>query len=64
VGSMIVTVAKHLGINVKHSMSRRTVGRAILEGGVAAQVQIGYELAHAQSKTVIAVLLKKTLINI
>jgi len=29
-------------------MSRRTVSRAVLEGGIAAQIQIGHELAQAE----------------
>jgi len=31
-------------------MSRHTVSRAILEGGIAAKIQIGHELAQAEGK--------------
>ncbi len=31
-------------------VSAHTVGRAIGEGGIAAEIQLGYELMHAKSK--------------
>ena len=48
VGSVISAVCKSAGVAVQGKMSRRTVGRAIVEGGVASQVQVGYELAQAK----------------
>jgi hypothetical protein len=43
------STAKFFGITMKRSMSRRTVSRAVLEGGVAAMVQQGYELKQTDS---------------
>ena len=48
VGRVIMAVCK----NVQGSMSRRTVSRTVLEGGIAAQIQIGHELAQAEAFTV------------
>jgi hypothetical protein len=53
VGNVIHTVCKNAGIAVQGSMSRHTVSRAILEGGIAAQIQIGHELAQAEGKRLI-----------
>ena len=39
-----------MGIKVKGKLSRRTVSRTICEGGVAARIQLGHELAQAKSK--------------
>jgi hypothetical protein len=50
VGNVIHAVCKSAGVAVQGNMSRRTVSRAILEGGIAAQIQIGHELAQAQGK--------------
>jgi hypothetical protein len=47
VGSVISYIAKHAGLEVEGDMSRRTVQRALIEGGVAARVQLGYEMADA-----------------
>lgn len=49
VGPLIQKVSAFLGIKVKHAVDRRTVGRAILEGGIAAKMQLGYEMAAAES---------------
>ena len=53
VGNVIHAVCKNAGVAVQGSMSRRTVSRAILEGGIAAQIQIGHELAQAEGKRLI-----------
>lgn len=51
VGRVIQSIGKLLGITIKTPMSRRTVGRTILEGGVAAKIQLGYEMSRTQSKS-------------
>ncbi|KAH9915346.1 hypothetical protein B0H21DRAFT_703393, partial [Amylocystis lapponica] len=51
VATVIARVAHAMGASVKHNMSRRTVQRAILEGGVAAKVQLGHEMSHTASLT-------------
>lgn len=50
VGKVMKDVGEFLGIKVKRSMSRRTVGRSILEGGIAAKVQLGFELTKAKGE--------------
>ncbi|THU82734.1 hypothetical protein K435DRAFT_690953 [Dendrothele bispora CBS 962.96] len=45
IGTIIKNTAALFGVQLKGTMSRRTVGRAILEGWVAAQVQLGYEMS-------------------
>ena len=50
VNAVIEAVAKPLGLEVVGSMSARTVGRCIDEGGIAARVQIGFEIANAECK--------------
>jgi hypothetical protein len=44
VGSLMERVGDIFGVHINRSMSRRTVSRAIGEGGVAAKMQITYEL--------------------
>ncbi|SJL15896.1 uncharacterized protein ARMOST_19404 [Armillaria ostoyae] len=44
VGEVIYLIAKYTGLSVKGAMSHRTVGRAITEDGVAAKLQLAYEL--------------------
>ncbi|THU76746.1 hypothetical protein K435DRAFT_596010, partial [Dendrothele bispora CBS 962.96] len=51
IGGIIKSVSNLFGIQVKNEMSRRTVGRAVLEGWVAAQVQLGYELSLIPTTT-------------
>jgi len=51
VGAVIEAVCKAAGVTVDAVISRRTVGRAILEGGIAAELQIGHEIAQATSLT-------------
>lgn len=50
VGKVISSVCKSAGIEVKGEMSRRTVGRAILEGGIAAKIQLAHEVLQAEGK--------------
>jgi hypothetical protein len=50
VSNVIHAVCKNAGVAVQGSMSRHTVSRAILEGGIAAKIQIGHELAQAEGK--------------
>lgn len=49
VGMVIQDVCKAAGVDVDRRMSRRTVGRAIGEGAVAAKIQIIDEMAKASS---------------
>ena len=50
VGTVIQMICKKAGITVQGKISRRTVSRAILEGGIAAQIQLGHELTQAKGK--------------
>ena len=50
VSNVIHAVCKNAGVAVQGSMSGCTVSRAILEGGIAAKIQIGHELAQAEGK--------------
>jgi hypothetical protein len=50
IGLVIRTVCKTAGVEVRGKMSRRTVGRCILEGGIAAKIQLGFEMAKADSR--------------
>ncbi|KAJ8454145.1 hypothetical protein ONZ45_g19419 [Pleurotus djamor] len=43
-----------MGIPMPRSVSKRTVSRAILEGGVAAKLQLGHEVKQAKSFTISA----------
>jgi hypothetical protein len=53
VGDTIVAVLAGVGLSVTSPpMSRRTVGRAILEGGIMSDIQIGHELSKIDSLTV------------
>jgi hypothetical protein len=51
VGVLIQKICKTVGVTVEEKMSRHTVARAIKEGGVAAKMQLAYELAEADSFT-------------
>ncbi|KAJ7588757.1 hypothetical protein C8J56DRAFT_889521 [Mycena floridula] len=51
VGPMMQAVGKALGISVSVAMSSRTVRRTILEGGIAAKLQLAYEVSHAPAFT-------------
>jgi hypothetical protein len=50
VGSVIQMICKKAGVTVQGKMSRRTVSRAILEGGIAAEIQLGHELTQAKGE--------------
>ncbi|THV06136.1 hypothetical protein K435DRAFT_645820, partial [Dendrothele bispora CBS 962.96] len=52
VGQLMHLMARTFGIELKFSMSRRTVSRAILEGGVAAKLQVAYEVLHTDGMTI------------
>ncbi|KAJ7652643.1 hypothetical protein B0H17DRAFT_869410, partial [Mycena rosella] len=51
VGIVIEDVCKAAGVRVNRRMSRRTVGRCIGEGGVAAKIQLAHEIMDAPSLT-------------
>jgi hypothetical protein len=51
VGPLLERIGEIFGVRVNRSMSRRTVGRAIEEGGIAARVQAIYELSQSQVRT-------------
>ncbi|KAJ7604097.1 hypothetical protein DFH06DRAFT_1349727 [Mycena polygramma] len=44
VGPLMSEIASVFGVKISRKMSRRTVSRAILEGGVAASMQMTYEI--------------------
>ena len=49
VNDVIHTVAKPLGVKVSGNISKRTVSRTVLEGGVAAKLQLVQEFHNADS---------------
>ncbi|THU89149.1 hypothetical protein K435DRAFT_802981 [Dendrothele bispora CBS 962.96] len=49
VGLLIHRIARTFGIEIGGTMSGRTVGWVILEGGVAVKMQIGYELLQMKA---------------
>ncbi|KAF8168636.1 hypothetical protein K438DRAFT_1909600 [Mycena galopus ATCC 62051] len=51
VGTVITYIAKQAGLEVKGNMSRRTVQCSLIEGGVAARVQLAHEMAGADGVT-------------
>ncbi|KAF9440205.1 hypothetical protein P691DRAFT_793961 [Macrolepiota fuliginosa MF-IS2] len=52
VGSVIRTVLGALGTPASHRISCWTVGRVILEGGIAAKLQLGSEISNAKGFTI------------
>jgi hypothetical protein len=50
IGGLLTWVGKVLGVKVKHSMSRRTVGCVITEGGIKVHIQLAHKLAHAKGR--------------
>ncbi|KAJ7475256.1 hypothetical protein B0H11DRAFT_1810745, partial [Mycena galericulata] len=54
VGPLMVRIGEIFGIRVTRTMDRRTVGRAIEEGGVAARMQATFELSQSQGVTISA----------
>ena len=49
VGAALQEIGRSFGIRIKHKMSKCTVHRAILEAGVAADLQLAYEMAQTDS---------------
>ncbi|KAF8148589.1 hypothetical protein B0H34DRAFT_828386 [Crassisporium funariophilum] len=47
VGKAISAVGKVMGVEVNCVMDKRTVKRAVLESGVAAEIQLGYKMAKS-----------------
>ncbi|KAJ7698453.1 hypothetical protein B0H16DRAFT_1349539, partial [Mycena metata] len=45
IGPMLERIGQTFGVRIDRTMSRRTVGRAIKEGGVAAKMQLAFELS-------------------
>ncbi|KAJ2914003.1 hypothetical protein MD484_g6411, partial [Candolleomyces efflorescens] len=45
IGKALNEVSAMLGVKLDHTMSKRTVQRCILEGGIAADLQLAYEMA-------------------
>ncbi|KAF8146185.1 hypothetical protein K438DRAFT_1628766, partial [Mycena galopus ATCC 62051] len=52
VGTVITYIAKQAGLEVKGNMSRRTVQRSLIEGGVAACVQLAHKMASTDGMCV------------
>ena len=53
IGPLIVEIFSSVGLNVKgKTVSGSTVARAILEGGIMADMQIGHELSNTENLTV------------
>ncbi|KAF8205788.1 hypothetical protein K438DRAFT_1579294 [Mycena galopus ATCC 62051] len=52
VGPLMERVAGVFGIHINRTMSRRTVSRAIEEGGIAAKMQIAYEIGLSKGITI------------
>jgi len=50
IGETIKTIGKIMNVEVNHVMSLWTVECAVLESGMAAEIQLGYELAKSNSK--------------
>jgi hypothetical protein len=50
VGSLMQRVGDIFGVHIDRKMDRRTVSRAIGEGGVAAKMQVTYELGLNKGK--------------
>ncbi|KAK7029341.1 hypothetical protein R3P38DRAFT_2403834, partial [Favolaschia claudopus] len=51
VGELIQDIANIFGVDLDRAMSRRTVRRAVLEGLVASQVQLGVEMHYTNDIT-------------
>jgi hypothetical protein len=46
VGRVIRSVGELVGVEVNENMSQHTVQRAVLEGGISADVQLGFETSR------------------
>jgi hypothetical protein len=55
VGTLMERVGKIFGVQVDRSMSRRSVSRAIAEGGIAAKMQVAYEIGLNKGTSLILV---------
>lgn len=55
VGTAIQEIGKLMGVEVKEKMSRRTAGRTVLEQGVAADIQLGYDMVMTDSTFVLVI---------
>jgi hypothetical protein len=49
VSNTLETVARGLGVGIKGHISMHSVGRIVLEGGVAAKLQLVHEIENTQS---------------
>ena len=56
VGETLQEIGKSLGVDIPEKMSKRTIQRSILEVGVAADIQLGYEMAKTDSKNFIMIM--------
>ncbi|KAJ6486259.1 hypothetical protein C8R47DRAFT_956996, partial [Mycena vitilis] len=54
VGPLMQKIGDIFGVHIDQEISRRTVGRAIEEGGVAAKMQVVYELSKSEGVTISA----------
>ncbi|GJE89766.1 hypothetical protein PsYK624_058730 [Phanerochaete sordida] len=52
VGDAMQDIGAMMGVAVLHAPSRRSVGRFLLEGGVAATVQLGFEIENSPDITI------------
>ncbi|THU99325.1 hypothetical protein K435DRAFT_777007 [Dendrothele bispora CBS 962.96] len=50
VGKLIRCIGHTFGVEIEDEMSRRTVSRANLEGGVAARLQVAYEVLNTNGE--------------
>ena len=50
VSTVIKQISAGIGVTVTGNISRRTVGRSILEGGIAAELQLAHEIKQTDSK--------------
>ncbi|KAJ7347877.1 hypothetical protein DFH08DRAFT_698722 [Mycena albidolilacea] len=48
-GPLLSRVAKVFNVNIKRTMSRRTVGRVVTEAGIKVRLQLGHELARTKA---------------
>lgn len=53
VGETLQVIGKSLGISIEEKMSKRSVHRAILEHGVAADIQLAYEILKSGSQSLL-----------
>jgi hypothetical protein len=50
IGGLLKRVGRVLGVQIKRSMSRRTVGRVITEAGIKVRLQLAHEMARAKGR--------------